>query len=119
MDIMRALTEKKARELVAWKDAMFKDAADAVIKRANPSWERFSQFLRFPRQNGKPGIIFDALTSTAAQYLDETLSRNEKIQMKLALDYEVILAKSEEDGGGFEAMAEAYAAGVPLEDILA
>lgn len=113
---MKPLTKKEAYELVEWKDDCFHRAVNFV----NPSWAQYSNHIvATPRQNGKTAIIFEALTNAAVEFMDETMTDTQKQHYMLALDYEMILWKDEEDGGGFDSMSEAYCSGVPLEDILA
>lgn len=118
MKLSKPLTKEEARELVKWKEDCFKIALDAVIASSNPAWAQYST-LFFPRQNGKTGIIFKVLTEAAVNYMNENMTESEIQHYEIAWDYEEILWKDEDDGGGFDSMSEAYAAGVPIEDILA
>lgn len=112
---MKLLYSKdEVSNLIEWRDSVFMEA----VEKAAPQWSLVSS-LMFPRQNGKPKLVFDKLMDIAMETLDETLTPYQKWLFNLACDYEQIILKDEEDEGGFEAMAEEYAAGVPVEDILA
>ena len=117
---MNPLTKEEAKQLMEWKDLCFKLALDAVIARSNPAWAPYSKhIIPAPRQNGKPGIVFNVLVESAINYMNENMTETEIQHYVIAQDYEEILLKDEEDGGGFDSMSEAYAAGVPIEDIVA
>ena len=115
---MRGLTKDEARKLVEWKNAVFQNALDTVIKEVNSKWAPYSKYM-VTRQSGKRGIVFDAMISAAVKYMEENMSQHEKQTYMIAQDYEDILMADEESGGGFNSMSEAYVAGVPIEDILA
>lgn len=110
----RLYTKKEAIDLIDWRDSVFQDAIDKVA----PQWSLVSS-LMFPRQNGKSKLVFDKLMDLITETLDETLTPYQQWLFDIACDYELIIWQDEEDEGGFEAMSEAYAAGVPVEDILA
>ena len=110
----RLYTKEEAIDLIDWRDSVFMEA----VEKAAPQWSLVST-LMFPRQNGKSQIVFPKLLEIVSETLDETLTPYQKWLFELACDYERIVWKDEEDEGGFDAMAEAYASGVPVEDILA
>jgi len=109
---MKALSKQEAVELVSWSDQVFKQA----VASANSNWNLVAKFL-MPRASGEDILLFATLMKEAWNVLIETLTHDEFMWFQLARDYGVLLDYDKEHGG-FDSMAEAYAAGVPLEDII-
>lgn len=118
MDVRREkpLSVGEALELIKWKETTLENATKKVLVGdgygvAYPSmagWNGKCQWYFM----GKP-------VSSIWEAVEMVLTPKEFAMVEMAYAYEDMLWQDADDLGGFDEMAEAYAAGVPIEDILA
>ena len=108
------LSLNEASELIKWKDNRWWEVERKVVGgMIYPDTYKFAMSGEWQTYYmGKP-------VSGLKEAVEMNLSPIELAKMEMARDYGNMLDQSIVDMGGFEAMVEAYAAGVPIEDILA
>lgn len=118
MDVSREkpLSFSEAVELIKWKETTLENATKKVLV-GDGYGTSFREVI--PYFGGKVQRYFMGKpVNSIREAAEMLLSPTEKAMVEIADAYDQIIEQHWHDGGGFDEMAKAYAAGVPIEDIL-